>query len=65
MLSKDDADLLSRAAHFRLEADTLRQRAHATDELVVRDQYFKLADRWSTLAAGMEAQLLTRILDPR
>lgn len=65
IFSKDHSDLLSRAAFFRLEADALRQRAQVTDEMVVRDQYFKLADRWTTLAAGLEADLLTQMIDAR
>lgn len=65
IFSQDHSDLLSRAAFFRLEADALRQRAQVTDEMVVRDQYFKLADRWTTLAAGLEADLLTQMIDAR
>lgn len=63
ILSKDCSDLLSRAAFFRLEASILRERAHSTDESIVRDQYFKLADRWFTLAAALEAQLLTQLIE--
>ena len=63
-LSRDRNNLLSRAALFRLEADTLRLRAGATDETVIRDQYFKLADRWATLAAGLELQVLALVTEP-
>jgi len=58
-----NGDLLARAAFFRLEAEALRQRARASDEMVVRDQYFKLADRWSVLAAGLEATLFLQSID--
>jgi hypothetical protein len=57
-------DPISRAALFRLEADALRQRACATDETVIRDQYFKLADHWSMLAVGLEVQFLTELTEP-
>lgn len=50
------AGLLARAALFRLEAETLRERASATGEPVIRNQYFQLADRWLMLAAGLEAE---------
>lgn len=65
ILSNDNSDLASRAALFRLEADALRQRAGATNETVVRAQYFKLADHWTMLAAGLELQLLAQLTGPR
>jgi hypothetical protein len=63
-LSKDRNNLLSRAALFRLEADALRLRTSATDETVIRNQYFKLADRWSALAVGLELQVLALVTEP-
>ena len=56
------ADLLARAALFRLEAETLRERASAIGEPVIRNQYFQLADRWLMLAAGLEAETFTRLV---
>jgi hypothetical protein len=50
--------LVGRAATFRIEAEALRARAHATDEPVIRDHYLALAQRWSTLATGLEAETL-------
>ncbi len=55
---------MSRAALFRLEADALRARAHALDDTLIRGQYFKLADHWSMLAAGLELQVFTLISKP-
>jgi hypothetical protein len=55
-------DLLARAALFRAEADSLRERASSIDEPVIRNQYFQLADRWLVLAAGLEAELFTRLI---
>jgi len=52
--SVDCSDLLGRAALLRLEAGVLRERANSTNEIVVRDQYLKLADRWAMLAAALE-----------
>ncbi|HWA91635.1 MAG TPA: hypothetical protein VG889_16470 [Rhizomicrobium sp.] len=62
-LSNDGQSLVSRAATFRIEADMLRRRAVEVDEDVIRDQYLKLADRWSTLAAHLEAALLHDIVE--
>ena len=64
VLSRDRDNLLSRAALFRLEADALRLRARAMDETIICDQYFKLADRWSMLAAGLELQVLVQVTAP-
>lgn len=58
-LSKDGADLVARAANFRIEADALRERAYASTERVIRDQYLALAERWSLFAAGLEAELMS------
>jgi hypothetical protein len=60
-LSENYADLVGRAASFRLEADALRERARASTEHVVRDQYLALAERWSMFAAGFEAELMSRL----
>lgn len=54
-------DLLARAALFRTEAEILRERAMASGEAVVRNQYSQLADRWLVLAAGLEAELFARL----
>jgi hypothetical protein len=61
VLSKDHADLVGRAANFRLEADALRERASASTERVIRDQYLALAERWASFAAGLEAELMSRL----
>ena len=61
-LSNDARARAGRAATFRIEADALRERAFATDEHVVKDQYLALADRWSMLAAHLEAELLNDIV---
>lgn len=60
-LSKDQIDLVSRAANFRIEADVLRARARVSTERVIRDQYLTLAERWSVLAAGLESELMSRL----
>ena len=57
-MSKAHTDALSRAASFRIEADILRERAQASGEPVVREQYLALADRWSTFAASLEAEMM-------
>ncbi len=62
-LSDDAAGALGRAAGFRIEADILRQRADATDEAVIREQYRALAERWSMLAAHLEASVLDHAVD--
>jgi len=63
-LSEGGSELLSRAALFRLEADALRVRAGNIGEAIIRDQYFLLADRWSSLAAGLEMQFLYLVTGP-
>ena len=50
--------LVGRAANFRIEADMLRERAGVTEEPLMREQYLALAERWSVLAAGLEAEAL-------
>ncbi len=60
-LSNDQAELAGRAAHFRLEADVLRERARGSTERVIRDQYLALAERWSSFAAGLDAELMSRL----
>lgn len=57
--SEDSADLLGRAALFRHEAEVLRERARETGEMVVGDQYFKLAERWVIFAVALEARVFT------
>lgn len=57
-LSKAHADAMSRAAAFRIEADILRERANATDESVICEQYLALANRWAMLAANLEAETM-------
>lgn len=59
-LTNAHADAIGRAAGFRIEAETLRERARATDEAVVREQYLALADRWSMFASSLEAELMNR-----
>ena len=59
-LTAAHADAIGRAAGFRLEAETLRERARATDEAVVREQYLALADRWMMFASSLEAELMNR-----
>ena len=56
-LTNAHADAIGRAAGFRLEAETLRERARATDEAVVREHYLALADRWTivTLDGSLSA----------
>ena len=61
VLSSDQTDLVSRAASFRIEADALRERARQSNERVIRDEYLALARRWSTMAAGLEAELMLRL----
>lgn len=62
VLSDDARVRVGRAASFRIEADALRERAGAADENVIKDQYLALADRWSMLAAHLEAELLDDIV---
>ncbi len=62
-ISKDARDLVGRAARFRLEADALRERAGATDETLIRDQYLALAERWSAFASFLEGEGFARLLD--
>ncbi len=57
----DAYDLIGRAATFRIEADLLRERARATDEPAIREEYLALANRWASFAAGLEAQMFTRL----
>ena len=57
-LSDDARARIGRAATFRIEADALRERAQASDENLVKNEYLALADRWSMLAAHLEAELL-------
>jgi hypothetical protein len=59
---KCSQDLLARAALFRVEADSIRERASAIGEPVIRNQYFQLADRWLMLAAGLEAELFAQLI---
>lgn len=59
-LTNAHADAIGRAAGFRLEAETLRERARATDEAVVREHYLALADRWTMFASSLEAELMNR-----
>jgi hypothetical protein len=61
-LSQDARARVGRAATFRIEAEALRDRAHASGEDVIKNQYLALADRWSTLAAHLEAELLNDIV---
>ena len=56
----ESENLFGRAAQFRIEAAVLRERAETMDENVIRDQYLLLADRWTMLAAGLEAEQLAR-----
>lgn len=62
VLSDDARASVSRAATFRIEADALRERAHASGENLIKDQYLALAERWSMLAAHLEAELLNDIV---
>ncbi len=57
----DAYDLIGRAAAFRIEADQLRARARETDEPAIREEYIALANRWTTFAAGLEAQMFARL----
>ena len=59
-LTQAHAVAVSRAAAFRIEAEILRERARATDEAVVREQYLALADRWAMFATSLEAELMNR-----
>jgi hypothetical protein len=63
ILPQDQKDMIGRAASFRIEAQWLRARADAADEPVMREQYLSLANRWTTLAASLEAETMLR-LDP-
>jgi hypothetical protein len=54
-------DLIGRAATFRIEADLLRARARETDEPAIREEYLALAKRFASVAAGLEAQMFTRL----
>lgn len=56
----DPSAVLGRAATFRGEAEALRQRACASGESVIRDQYLMLADRWSMLAASLEGAFFAK-----
>lgn len=55
--SNSGRDLAGRAACFRMEAEMLKSRACASDERVIKEQYLALAERWSTLAASLDAEL--------
>jgi len=55
------SDLIGRAANFRIEADLLRERALATGEPAIREEYLALAGKWSTFAAGLESEVLARL----
>jgi len=52
------SDAVSRAASLRSESDMLRRRASTMREDTIRDQYLALAERFSMLAASLEAQAM-------
>ena len=54
-------DAVSRAAHFRMEAQMLRERACATSEPLIQKRYLELAECWAAYAAGLETALLTQL----
>jgi hypothetical protein len=56
----DVRTIVARATSFRIEADALRARAYAADEEVIRKEYLSLAERWSSVAAGLETEALDR-----
>jgi hypothetical protein len=61
-ISDDVRAIVARATSFRIEADALRARAYAADDDVIRKEYLSLAERWSTFAAGLEAEALDRVV---
>lgn len=62
-LAKDARELFGRAAFLRMEAEALRVRTRTIEEEVVRSEYLKIADRWTTLAASLETEALSRVTD--
>jgi len=56
-------ELVSRAANFRIEAVALRERARATADDLIRDEYLGLANHWSLCAAHLEAEAIVKLLE--
>ncbi|HWA04235.1 MAG TPA: hypothetical protein VG819_12000 [Rhizomicrobium sp.] len=59
-LPRETLDLVARASLFRAESDALSERAAQIGEAAIREAYLKLAERFVMLAAGLEAEALTR-----
>jgi hypothetical protein len=57
------AELVSRAAGFRIEADALRARARDIADDLIRDEYLSLAGRWSLCAAHLEAEAAVKLFE--